>query len=222
MGSQVAKAVQDLIVSAAAAGSSSFLATTLGLIFFVYAATSLFMELRDSLDSIWGVQLNPCLNSAAEWSVHGCPALAMVVATGVLLAILVFCSACIGGLFRRLAMQDGVLERSSKLLETFVLSMILFAVIFKHLPDVQIRWNDVWAGAALTAALFTLGKYLIQIYLQHSMFTSVYGAAASIAIILIWVYYTAHVLFLGMEFTQVYAQAHGRKLLRAMTLWPSK
>jgi membrane protein len=89
---------------------------------------------------------------------------------------------------------------------------LLFAVIFKVLPDVKIAWSDVWIGAALTAGLLTLGNFLLAWYLARSSVSSAYGAASSLAVLLLWVYYSAQILFLGAEFTQVYANKYGSKL----------
>jgi membrane protein len=99
---------------------------------------------------------------------------------------------------------------------TFVVSFAvitgLFAMIFKFLPDVKIAWRDVWIGAVVTALLFTVGKYLIGLYLGHSAVASSFGAAGSVIILLLWVYYSAQILFLGAEFTQVYASRYGSRI----------
>ena len=90
--------------------------------------------------------------------------------------------------------------------------MLLFAMMFKLLPDAAVRWSDVWIGAAVTALLFTIGKFLIGLYLGHTAAESSYGAAGSVIIILIWVYYSAQIFFLGAEFTQVYARRRGSEI----------
>jgi len=92
---------------------------------------------------------------------------------------------------------------------SFILVTALFAMIYKFLPDVHIRWRDVWIGAALTSALFTVGKFLIGLYLGHSGVSSTYGAAGSLITVLLWVYYSSLIFFLGAEFTQVYARQYG-------------
>jgi len=92
---------------------------------------------------------------------------------------------------------------------SFILVTALFAMIYKFLPDVHIRWRDVWIGAALTSVLFTVGKFLIGLYLGHSGVSSAYGAAGSLITVLLWVYYSSLIFFLGAEFTQVYARQYG-------------
>jgi membrane protein len=92
---------------------------------------------------------------------------------------------------------------------------LLFALIYKVLPDVEIQWSDVWMGAAVTALLFTIGKFLIGLYLGYSSVASAYGAAGSLAVLLIWIYYSAQILFLGAEFTQVYAKKYGSQIVPA-------
>jgi membrane protein len=94
-------------------------------------------------------------------------------------------------------------------LVSFVVVMLLFAMIFKFLPDTTVAWRDVWVGAALTALLFTFGKFLIGLYLGKSSIASAYGAAGSLVVLLVWIYYSAQILFFGAELTQVYARRHG-------------
>ena len=96
---------------------------------------------------------------------------------------------------------------------SFLLITLLFALVYKVLPDVKIAWTDVWVGSAVTALLFTLGKFLFGLYLARSSISSAYGAASSLAIILIWIYYSAQVFFIGAEFTQVYANRHGTRAI---------
>ncbi len=95
---------------------------------------------------------------------------------------------------------------------SFALITLLFAMIYKVLPDVEIAWRDVWIGAAVTALLFTIGKFLIGLYLAHSTVASTYGAAGSLVVLLLWIYYSSQILFLGAEFTQVYATRYGSQI----------
>jgi membrane protein len=96
---------------------------------------------------------------------------------------------------------------------SFFVITFLFAMIFKFLPEIKIAWKDVWLGAAVTSALFSLGKFLIGLYLGRSQVGNTFGAAGSLAILLIWVYYSAQILFLGAEFTQVYASRYGSRIV---------
>jgi membrane protein len=99
------------------------------------------------------------------------------------------------------------------LVSSFGVITLLFALIYKFLPDVEIAWGDVWIGAAVTSLLFTIGKFLIGLYLGNSSVASVYGAAGSLAVLLIWIYYSAQILFFGAEFTQVYAKRRGSRIV---------
>ena len=96
---------------------------------------------------------------------------------------------------------------------SFLVITLLFAMIFKFLPEIKIVWKDVWLGAAVTSALFTLGKFLIGLYLGRSQVGTVFGGAGSLAILLVWIYYSAQILFFGAEFTQVYASKYGSKIV---------
>jgi len=112
----------------------------------------------------------------------------------------------------------AALVESANFLLSFGGITLLFAILFKVLPDTKIAWRDVWIGAAATSLLFTLGKMLIGLYLGRSTIASAYGAAASLVIFLVWVYYSAQILLLGAEFTRVYASAHGSRMGSSLTI----
>ena len=117
--------------------------------------------------------------------------------------------AAVGKFFAQLSpLPVAVMETANALL-SFVIITLMFAVIYKLLPDVKITWQDVWVGAAVTALLFTIGKSLIGLYLGRSTVASVYGAAGSLIVILLWIYYSAQVVFFGAEFTKVYSRRFG-------------
>jgi membrane protein len=139
----------------------------------------------------------------------------LVLAIGFLLLVSLILSAALAAVGKYLS---GVLPVPSALMQglnfalSFAVTTLLFALIFKVLPDVRIRWRDVWIGAAVTALLFSVGRFLIGLYLGRSSVSSAYGAAGSLVVVLIWIYYSAQILFLGAEFTQVYASRFGRGL----------
>jgi membrane protein len=135
----------------------------------------------------------------------------MVLGTGFMLMVSLVLSAALAAATRYVGGEGGV-AAAANWVASLALFTLLFAAIYKVLPDVDIGWRDVWIGAAATAGLFTLGKWLIGVYLARPSVSSVYGAAGSLAILLLWVYYSAQVLFLGAEFTQVYARRHGRRI----------
>jgi membrane protein len=140
----------------------------------------------------------------------------MVLGIGFLLLVSLLLSALLSGLSRYLSntflnIPVAVLEVSNVIISFFVI-FVLFMAIFRILPDVHIEWRHVWIGAFFTAALFVLGKYLIGLYLGNSSLSSTYGAAGSLVVLLLWVYYSAQILFLGAEFTRLYAEKYGGKI----------
>ena len=202
-----AQAVLAAIESARNAGSS-LLATTLGAITLLFGLWGVFGELQDALNTIWGVATRPGrgvvgIIKQRFWS------FTMVVGIGFLLLVSLAVSAwlaALGKFFSRLLPLPAVMMETTNALLSFVVITFMFAVIYKLLPDVKIAWRNVWTGAAVTAVLFTIGKTLIGLYLGRSTVASVYGAAGSLIVILLWVYYSAQVVFFGAEFTKVYSR----------------
>jgi membrane protein len=139
----------------------------------------------------------------------------MVLGTGFLLLISLVVSAVLSGLNGYLSQllpgADWFWHVLNQVV-TFVVVTALFAVIFKYIPDAIIHWRDVWIGAAITSLLFTIGKYLIGLYLGTSSVGSAYGAAGSLVVLLVWIYYSSQILFFGAEFTQVYAKQYGSRI----------
>jgi len=167
-----------------------------------------FGELQDALNTIWGVTTRPGRGvigviRARFWS------FTMVVGIGFLLLVSLAASAwlaALGKFFSRLLPLPAAMMETANALLSFVVITFMFAVIYKLLPDVKIAWRNVWTGAAVTAVLFTIGKTLIGLYLGRSTVASVYGAAGSLIVILLWVYYSAQIVFFGAEFTKVYSR----------------
>jgi membrane protein len=139
----------------------------------------------------------------------------MVLSVAFLLLVSLVLSAglsAVGAFFEHKLPGGAVLWGALNFVISFGVITGLFALIFKVVPDVQIAWRDVWAGAALTAFLFTIGKFLLGLYLGRASVASPYGAAGSIIVLVIWVYYATQILFMGAEFTQVYARSRGAQL----------
>lgn len=210
MGTQGAQAIQALIQSASKP-SSSIIAMVLGAGALILGATQVFVQLQDTLNLIWHVKLKP------EKPVLGILRIRflsfeMVLGIGFLLLVSLVISAAISGLGNYLnSLIPGlhIIMEIVNIIISFAMVTVLFAAIFKILPDIIIPWKDVWVGAAVTGALFSLGKYLIGLYLGQTSFGSSYGAAGSIIIILLWVNYSSQILFFGAEFTKVYASHYG-------------
>jgi len=198
---------------------SHLLATIIGIAVLLFGASGVFGELQDSLDEIWKVQPRPGL---PLWRLIKSRILSftMVLGIGFLLFVSMVVSAvlaaltggALGDMLDMLPIPGFVLHWVN-FLASFVVAILLFAMIFKVLPDAKVRWHDVWIGAIFTALLFSVGKHFLGLYLGWAAVTSAYGAAGSLVLVLLWVYYSSLILFFGAEFTQTYARARGAKIL---------
>ena len=205
----------ESMIERASEPASGVLATVISLVTMFFGASGVFGQLQGSLNKIWGA------DAVRRKGVKGqlqrrAASFSMILGIGFLLLVSLALSALISGLHRGI---DEYLTIPSELLSltnltvSFVIVTALFAMIFKLLPDARIEWRDVWLGAAVTAVLFTIGKSLIGIYLGRAGVTSVYGAAGSLVLVLLWVYYSSQLLFLGAEFTEVYSRRYGSRRL---------
>jgi membrane protein len=192
------------------------LATILGVIVLVFGATSVFAQLQESLNTIWKVKPKGT-NGLWQLVKDRLLSFAIVVAIGFLLLVSLVVSAALAALGKWLShgSDDGMVVVWQVLngLVSFAVITLLFATIYKVLPDAVIAWKDVWVGAVVTALLFTAGKYLIGLYLGTSSVTSVYGAGGSLVLILMWVYYSSQILLFGAEFTQVWSSRSGKPIV---------
>jgi len=189
------------------AGAASFLVL-------LWGASNVFAQLQDALNTIWEVQPRPG-QSWAQVIRNRFLSLAMVLGIGFLLLTSLFLSALLAAIADRIAGEgEGVAFLLDAAL-TLCLTTGFFAAVFKVLPDVEVAWRDVLPGAAFTALAFALGKYLLAWYLAQGSTASAYGAAGSLAAVLIWVYYSAQILFFGAELTQARAAQLGREIVPA-------
>lgn len=213
VGKEAAETLQ-MAVANAYQPDTGILAAALGLGTLLFAASGVFAQLQDALNTIWGIETKsrPFIYTIKDRFLS----FTMVLGTGFLLMTSLTVSAGLAAFgemfFGRFETFAAIMELVNFLVSFGVIT-ILFALIFKVLPDAHIQWKDVWLGAVLTAALFTIGKFLIGLYLGKSALSSTYGAAGSLVIILIWVYYSSQILFFGAEFTQVYAEHRGKIIL---------
>jgi membrane protein len=190
------------------------IASTVGLLTVLLGASGAFLELQDDLNKIWKVK--PRSESFWVCAIRKrLLSFGLVVGTGFLLLVSLALSAAlaaVGTFMGHLLPIPAFLLESVNFLLSFAVITLLFAMIFKVLPDTQIAWGDVWIGAAVTSLLFTFGKMLIGLYLGRSSVASAYGAAGSLVIVLVWVYYSAQIALFGAEFTRVYANKRGSRL----------
>lgn len=190
-------------------------ATILGIVIVVFGATSVFAQLQDALNTIWGVERDPSVGWFQTVKDRFL-SFAVVLAIGFLLLVSLVVSAVLAAVshyFDPTSLPGGTYAwQVLNWLVSFGLVAGLFALIFKLLPDVEIEWRDVWIGAIVTAILFAVGKNLIGLYIGRSSWISGYGAAGSLIVILLWVYYSSQIVLFGAEFTYVYAQEMGKPL----------
>lgn len=210
MGAQGAGAIQ-LILEGTDRPSLGVLATTLGLLAMIVGASGAFNELQDALNIIWKVDRSKH-NFWTEVLAQRFFSLALVLAIGffLLLSLVITTLLSIGeSHLKAQAPVSPMLLQSANLVFSWAVTTILFALLLKIVPDTRVRWNDVWMGAAFTSLLFTLGKVVIGYYLGHSELVTAYGAAGSLVVFLIWIYYSAQILLFGAELSHVYAKRFG-------------
>jgi len=211
VGSEGAEAIQGLLKSASHTGTS-IVATIIGIVTLLIGATAVFGELQSDLDRIWRVPTPP--GPSGLWGLIRARllSLGMVAAIGFLLLISLVVSAMLSALGTWWGWWFGgwaiVLQIVNQVTSFGIITM-LFALMYRILPRVTIDWRDVWIGSAATTLLFTIGKYAVGVYLGHATIASGFGAAGSIVVVLVWVYYSSQLFLLGAEFTWVYAYNHG-------------
>jgi len=201
VGPEGGKAIETLILSAHR--RSEVWATIISLIVLFFGASGVFVELRSDLNKMWNV--TPKTSSAIGGMIRErLFSFLMVLAAGILILLSLLTSAAVTAVGKYFA-GSVLLLRWVDILVSFVILTVLFAVIFKYVPEFRIEWKDVWVGAITTAVLFNIGKWLIGLYLGKAGVGSPYGAAGSLVAMVVWVYYSAQIFFFGAEFTRVYA-----------------
>jgi membrane protein len=215
VGNDAALEVQEIIKNIHFS-QDTWYAALIGVITLVIGATGMFIEIQDSINTIWGIKTKPkrgfiklLLNRLLSFS--------MIIIIGFLLLVSLLLNALLAAFSAKLSVYFpqisfyflGLINSAL----TFSVITFLFAIIFKVLPDAKIRWRDIIAGALFTAVLFMFGKFAIGYYLGTTNLSSAYGAAGSIIIILVWVYYSAIILYFGAEFTEIYALHSGMKIV---------
>ncbi|HSN85991.1 MAG TPA: YihY/virulence factor BrkB family protein [Thermoanaerobaculia bacterium] len=224
VGQQGAEAIQTMVANAGKQGSGGVLGTIIGIVTILFGATGVFAQLQSSLNKIWNVEAKP---GKGIWSFlrNRILSFGMVLGIGFLLLVSLAVSAAVAaldtyvtGLFPAAEVVIGIITAAFGL----AVITVLFAMIFRFLPDVKIAWKDVWTGAAVTSVLFLIGKVLIGLYLGNTSVASTYGAAGSLVILLLWIYYSTQILFFGAEITQVYARRYGSGIVPSEHAVPVK
>ena len=214
VGKQAATQLEEIIKNLQLSGKSG-VALISGIVILLIGASSMFIEIQDSLNIIWRVKAKP-KKGWLKLIQNRFLSFSLIISLGFLLLVSLIVNIAVKALSERLLhFLPGItvlLLSVLNLLITLIVIAVLFGIIFKFLPDVKIKWKDVRSGAIFTALLFTLGQYLIGLYIQYTAQGSGYGAAGSIIVILVWIYYTSAILYIGAEFTQVYAEAVGSNI----------
>jgi membrane protein len=213
MGDQGAAAVEHLLQSADKPQGGT-IATVTGIVMLLLGATTVFGELQNALDRIWRAPARK--KSSGWWNLLRSRFLSfgMILGISFLLMVSLVMSALVSALGKLWGPAFKGWETVAHLLDlliTFGMVTVMFALIYKIIPRVRIQWRDVWIGAAVTAGLFAVGKFLIGLYLGKSSVASAFGAAGSLVVMMVWVYYSAQIFLLGAEFTWVYAHSYGSR-----------
>lgn len=208
-GSQMAKSLEQMI-QAAAKPKSGTVATIIGVITLMLGASGVFGQLKDALNTIWNVEKKKAAGIMG-FVKERFLSMAMVLGIGFLLLVTLVLDTAVSAMGGYVSQYIGgeAVAHALSLALSFAVAVVLFAAIFRILPDLKIAWRDVWLGAVITGVLFVVGKWGLGVYLGKAAPGSAYGAAGSLVILLIWVYWSAQILFLGAEFTQVYARTFG-------------
>src|SRR5450432_122994 len=213
VGGGAASAIQSIAKNAHTPGTGSF-SIVVGVVVLLFGASGVFGELQSALNTVWDVTPKP---GRGIWGLVKDRFFSFSLVVGVaflLLVSLVVSTALtwVGQVFASSLPGGAVVWQALNFCISLAVVTALFALMFKTLPDVHIKWRDVWVGAGVTAALFTLGKFLLGLYLGSAGVSSAYGAAGSIVALVIWVYYSSQVLLVGAEFTEVYARLYGSRI----------
>ncbi len=216
IGTEGAQVIQTAIENADSPGGGSLVASVVSITVLLWGASRVFAQLQDALNTIWGVEKKPEKGVVMTFARKRLLSFSMVLGIGFLLLVSLLVSALLNGLTK---FMSGFLPGTDFLwmiLNNAVslgVITLLFAMIYKYLPDVRIAWGHVMVGALMTSLLFTLGKFAIGFYLGRSSFGSVYGAAGSLVVLLVWVYFSALIFFFGAEFTQAYTRRTGSAIV---------
>ncbi|GAB3017651.1 YihY/virulence factor BrkB family protein [Niabella terrae] len=214
MSPQIVTQIKQVVTEASLSGKTTF-ALVVGLVSLVVGATVVFLDIQDSLNTIWKVKAKPRKGIMGILGKR-LKSFSLIISLGFLLMVTLVLNSILGSIQTRfqdlVPIQSGWLFFVLNNLLTLAIITFLFAVIFKVLPDVIIKWKPAFVGAAFTTLLFAIGKVLIDLYITKSNPGAIFGAAGTLILILLWIYYTAFILYFGAEFTQVYAERYSERI----------
>jgi membrane protein len=212
LGYQGGQVVQTLVAQSSSK-ASGITATVIGIFMLLFGASGVFGELRDSLNLVWGVKSSSG-GGLAGMIKYRFVSFAMVLGIGFLLLVSLIMNAAIAAaekFFGHYLPIPAPVLHITNFAVSFLAVTVLFALLYKLVPDIHVEWQDVWIGAGVTSFLFSVGKFLIGLYLGKAAVGSAYGAAGSLVVFMVWVYYSAQIFFMGAEFTHTFAERHGSR-----------
>lgn len=207
VGPQAASVIDTVIQNVDARPKAGSISAVIGIAVLIFSATGVLASLQNSLNRIWNIEGKPG-NGIWNWVRKRLLSFGMILAVGFILIV----SLTVSTALNLFLAGTGMLWQAVNFLISFGVFVLLFGLIFRYLPDANIAWKDVWVGAAMTAVLFAVGKFAIGQYLGYSSVGSAYGAAGSLLVLLVWVYYSSLILFFGAEMTQVYSRRYGSRI----------
>jgi len=215
VGNDAALQIQETI-RAASLSQNSYFATIVGVITLLIGATSVFSEIQESINHIWKLKPKPKGTGFLKMLINRLLSFSLVISLGFLLLVSLLVNGMMDALITRLTKMfpelTVIMVYIFNVILTFGITALLFAMIFKVLPDARVKWKHVRAGAITTAILFMGGKFLISYYLGHSQLSTTYGTAGTVIVMLVWVYYSAMILYFGAVFTHVFAAHSGSRI----------
>ncbi|MCU7693407.1 YihY/virulence factor BrkB family protein [Haoranjiania flava] len=217
LGASAAGFLENIIEKAAVSGKSK-IAAIIGIGTLIFAATTVFAQIQQSINTIWGIKPKP-KKSWLKMILNRLLSFSMIISLGFLLLVFFGVNAVVDAFSDRLRLWypdiTVIIIYAVNILLSFLVISVIFGAVFKFLPDAKIKWKDVMVGAATTTVLFMLGRFLIGIYIKNSNIDSTFGAAASFVIMLVWIYYSAIILYFGAEFTKSWAMEYGSNIYPA-------
>jgi membrane protein len=208
-GAEAAESIHDVLVHARRPGAGGLTATVLGVAALMFGALGSFMQLQGALNRAWEVRPDPAQGGWKPFVMKRILSLGMILALAFLLIVSLAVSAILSALRATMTFIPVEALQVVDLAVSFTVMTVLFAAIFKILPDAEIKWSDVWIGAVVTSLLFVIGKYVIGFWLGRSSPGDAYGTASALAVMLVWVYYAGVIVLFGAEFTQAWAERKG-------------
>lgn len=209
IGPEGAATVRNMVASADR--SNGIVGSLLGFAGLIFGATGALISLQDALNAVWNVEADPKTGGIKGLLFKRLLSLGMILGLGFLLVVSLAASAALAALSEMIGTEGVVMQAIGTIVSLAILSLI-FAAIYKYLPDADVRWSDVWVGGVVTAILLELGKLLLGLYLGAKNPGTAFGAASALAVILVWIYYSAMLVLLGAEFTQQYAARRGHQI----------